>query len=213
MKSKQAKESLKEKARRTISDAIMNGKLKPGDQIDRRSVAKKLNMSVAPVLEAMLLLTEEGMIETKPRSGTRVKAPDRSEVLGRYLIREAVECQVARIVYGKRISDNWNSLVGLAEEVDKCKAISLERWRAEIDFHCALADLVGQKVFSTIFRKLVRANLFFELQATERLNRNAPFLSHVRLLERLRDAKTPDEAEEIARGDMRNGKDILLKEI
>ncbi len=73
------KESFKQRAYRILSSKILGGELRPGDELDRRSMAVQLGMSVAPVLEAMLLLTEEGLLE-----GLRDAAsPDEAEALVR----------------------------------------------------------------------------------------------------------------------------------
>ena len=50
-----------------IVDAELERELKPGEIINRRQIATRLDMSVAPVLEAMLRLESEGYLETLPR--------------------------------------------------------------------------------------------------------------------------------------------------
>lgn len=203
------KESFKQRAYRILSAKILGGELRPGDELDRRSMAAQLGMSVAPVLEAMLLLTEEGLLETRPRSGTRVARPRQEDVLGRHWLREALECQVARLVFGEPIRCHWDTLLPLARAVDVAVANNDVRWRAEVEFHGALASLVGSDAFVSVFRKTVRASLFYEIKVLGTAT-NGPASSHVRLLERLRDASAPDEAEAIIRDDLRTGKDALF---
>ena len=181
-------------------------------------MAAQLGMSVAPVLEAMLLLSEEGLLETRPRSGTRVREPSVADVRGRHWLREALECQVARLVFGEPVRRNWDALLPLARAVDSALADDPERWRAEVAFHSALAALVGSEAFLVVFRKTVRATLFYEIKvlkgaaeaAQGRAAHTGPARSHVRLLERLRDAATPEEAEAAARDDLNRGKDAVL---
>ncbi len=203
-------ESLRKTAYNALCDKIVSGDIKPGDRLNRRTVAKELGMSVAPVLEAMVLLTQEGLLETKPRSGTLVRIPTHDEVLGRFLVREALECQAGRLVYGKPVRRAFGRLLPLALAVDEVEDNTPARWKAEIAFHTALADIAGSKIFSETFRRTVRANLFFELKVTDRVSRKKKFLSHVALLEKLRDAKTPDEAEAVVRHDLRDGKEALF---
>ena len=50
-------------------------------------------MSFLPVTEALLRLEFEGLLESRPRAGTRVRIPSREDVLGHYLVREALEVQ------------------------------------------------------------------------------------------------------------------------
>lgn len=54
------KESCKSRAYRAIRDRIISGALRPGDGLDRRTMAASLGMSVAPVLEAIKLHLNSG---------------------------------------------------------------------------------------------------------------------------------------------------------
>ena len=49
-----------------LLDMLTKGELMPGEIINRREIASRLEVSVAPVLEAMLKLEMEGYIETIP---------------------------------------------------------------------------------------------------------------------------------------------------
>jgi len=64
-----------------------------GQAISRRTIAAELGMSFLPVTEALLRLEFEGLLESRPRAGTRVRIPSREDVLGHYLVREALEVQ------------------------------------------------------------------------------------------------------------------------
>lgn len=54
-------------------------------------------MSFLPVSEALLRLEFEGLLESRPRAGTRVRIPSREDVEGHYIVREALETQAARL--------------------------------------------------------------------------------------------------------------------
>jgi len=203
------RESLKERAYREIGRMILAGELAPGEFINRRSMACELDMSVAPVLEAMLLLESEGLLETLPRRGTRVRIHHLDDVRGHFLVREALECQVARAVYGKPVAKAFAPLAVLAKVVDDARDDGPTLWEAEVAFHCALADLMGCPVFSEVFRRAMRADLFYKLKTTVGGDRGRR-RSHLRLLKALRDADTAEAAEAVTRHDLRNGKAALF---
>ena len=205
------RESFKARAYRIIEGRILDGELRPGDVIDRRTTAARLGMSVAPVLEAMLLLTEEGLLETRPRSLTRVKEPRKEDVRGRHWIREALECQAARMIFGEPVRRNFGKLLPLARAVDEARAANKARWHGESEFHVALAELVGSETFLASFRKAVGVGLFYEISALDAAGprRATTQRSHVALLEALRDAKTADEAEAAIRLHLNSGKSSL----
>ena len=204
-------ESYKDRAYRIIREKIISGELRPGDDLDRRTMAASLGMSVAPVLEAMLMLTEEGLLDTRPRAITRVRVPNKEDVRGRHWIREALECQVARLIFGEPVRRDFGKLLPLARAVDEARAANRARWHRESEFHVALASLVGSETFLAMFRKAVGVGLFYEISAIDAAGprRIASQRSHVALLEALRDAKTADEAEAAIREHLNSGKSAL----
>ena len=58
-------------------------------------------MSLLPVAEALQRLESDGLVESRPRVGTRVCDPGPDEIRERYEVREALESQAARL-FAKR---------------------------------------------------------------------------------------------------------------
>ena len=199
--------SLSQVAYDHLSDRLLNT-LAPGDVLNRRQVAAELGISVAPVLEAMMQLEAEGLLQTLPRKGTQVR-PIRSEDLrGQLLLREAIECQAARLYCGETVSAHSTELLALADTVDSSQGDSLARWRSEAAFHRALVMLAGCDALTEAFDRVMRAKLFISLKffleahpADERGN-------HRRLIKELK--RDPDAAESVLRDHLRHGKPIGL---
>src|ERR1700760_3699279 len=63
---------LRESAYVAIRDAIVRGELAPGAAVRDADLAARLGLSRAPVRDALSRLTDEGLVETKPQSYTRV---------------------------------------------------------------------------------------------------------------------------------------------
>lgn len=55
-----------------LRDAIVSGELEPGSVIRDGELAEGVGLSRTPVREAMARLVDEGLVETKPHSWTRV---------------------------------------------------------------------------------------------------------------------------------------------
>jgi DNA-binding GntR family transcriptional regulator len=81
----------------TVRDRIIRGELAIGQVISRRKLAAELGMSFLPITEALIRLENEGLLESRPRAGTRVKVPTRQDVEGHYVMREALESQAAML--------------------------------------------------------------------------------------------------------------------
>ncbi|MFI6658384.1 GntR family transcriptional regulator [Streptomyces sp. NPDC050523] len=63
---------LRDRAYEAIRDAIVGGELEPGAVVRDAELAGRLGLSRAPVREAFSRLVDEGLLESKPQSYTRV---------------------------------------------------------------------------------------------------------------------------------------------
>src|SRR5438477_10910653 len=95
MKDTSGTTSLAAKAYNIVRQRILRGELALGQVISRRKLAAELGMSFLPVSEALLRLEVEGLLESRPRAGTRVRIPSRDDVRGHFIVREALEVQAA----------------------------------------------------------------------------------------------------------------------
>ena len=63
---------LRDTAYEAIRDAIVRADIPPGAAVSNAAVAEQLGLSRAPVRDALARLADEGLVETKPQSYTRV---------------------------------------------------------------------------------------------------------------------------------------------
>ncbi len=89
-----------------------------GQVISRRKIAAEFGMSFLPVSEAFLRLEFEGLLESRPRAGTRVRMPTRQDVEGQYVVREALEVQAAKLFAQAATPEERAELLKLAARVD-----------------------------------------------------------------------------------------------
>lgn len=68
--------SLRERVYRALRDALISGELAPGQRLRDQELAARLGVSRTPVREALQRLEDEGLVETAPRSLTRVAPLD-----------------------------------------------------------------------------------------------------------------------------------------
>jgi GntR family transcriptional regulator, rspAB operon transcriptional repressor len=112
------RESLSEKAYLTIRNQILQGQLTMGSVLSRRRLATDLGMSMLPICAAIQRLEEEGLVESKPRVGTRVYLPSGQDIREQYIIREALECQAARLVAQVATMQQRQELLRMADQLD-----------------------------------------------------------------------------------------------
>src|ERR1035438_1196967 len=101
-----------------VRERILRGELAIGQVISRRKLAAELGMSFLPVSEALLQLEHEGLLESSPRAGTRVRVPTRQDVRGHYVVREALEVQAAMLFCSGATPGERAELQKLAARVD-----------------------------------------------------------------------------------------------
>src|SRR6478735_7127760 len=97
---------------------LLRGQLSLGQAVSRRKLAAELGMSFLPVTEALLRLEFEGLLESRPRAGTRVKIPSQEDVEGNYVVREALETQAAILFSQVASATERSELRRLATRVD-----------------------------------------------------------------------------------------------
>ena len=112
------KASLADSAYLAIRNEILRGQIRPGTPLSRRRLASELGMSVVPVTDALRRLQGEGLVETRPRAGTRVRVPSQEDVRELYELREALETQSARLFAERASSAQRLELTRLAEHLD-----------------------------------------------------------------------------------------------
>lgn len=81
-----------------IRQAIINGTMRPGTPVIEMALAEQLNVSRAPVREAIQILEADGLIESEPYKGKRVKPLTMKEVEELYSLREQFEAFAIRRV-------------------------------------------------------------------------------------------------------------------
>ncbi len=112
-------ESLSERAYQSIRDNILRGRYPLGAALSRRQLAEELRMSFLPVSEAVQRLEIDGLLESKPRVGTRVRIPTRQDILERYALREALETQAARLCAEHADEDGRQGLLKMGFHLDQ----------------------------------------------------------------------------------------------
>lgn len=146
--------TLSEYAWQQIRDGILRGDFPLGSTFSRRKLAEQFGMSVLPISEALQRLESEGLVESRARVGTTVKIPTPQEIRGHYIVREALECQSARLFVERAPGTVKEYLRSTAAELDAGGNAALQQggndrdeWlrlrKLHMDFHLKIADASG----------------------------------------------------------------------
>ena len=102
------KETLTQQICSLLKSKIIDGELIAGDRIWADALAKDLGVSIAPVKEALLILSGEGLIINVPRRGSVVRSFSYKEMRELYDIRKLLELEAVEIMFAKSlVSDDF----------------------------------------------------------------------------------------------------------
>ena len=100
-----SKDTLRAKVKKYILKKISTGAYEPGERVVETRIAKELEMSQAPVREAILELSLMGILEERPYSGSFVQRKDPDDVKDYFEIREMIESYAASVAAEKRTEE------------------------------------------------------------------------------------------------------------
>lgn len=200
-----------EQAYEHIFNLLLRRELRPGDLVDRKRIAGDLGISLIPVSDAVQRLTLEGFLTTRRRQGTFVRPPSIEDVRGEFLLREALECQSARLYCGEKIrkAKTLPALRKLARAADQAAADGRQLWTEDFAFHRALVALTECNALISCFERVVNLSLFHQTALISPM-RPATYDRHLELLDAL-GAAAADEAESRIRRHIRSGKEALFE--
>jgi len=210
--------SLAEQAYLAIRNQILRGDLPVEASLSRRKLAAGLGISVPPVSEALQRLEREGLVESKPRAGTRVRVPTRPEVEDRYLLREALETQAARLFAERATPAEKKELQRLGRQTDRlyaaCEAgvTNPDRLFSVNTFHMNLHLRIADCARCPVLRNAIEKEqvlVFNWLYDTAVQRRSLGSDYHARLTRVLATGR-PDEAADAMRQHLRHGLSQVL---
>jgi DNA-binding GntR family transcriptional regulator len=120
---------------RSVRDAILDGRLKPGERIRQEDIARRLGTSRIPVREALRQLETEGLVTLVPHSGARVAVLDFGRFSELYRLREAVEPMVIAESASRLTDEQLAHLRELVLTVEAASEDPLHWLEADRRFH------------------------------------------------------------------------------
>ena len=115
----EAENTLSRRVYNVLRDDILAGRLKPGERLVRKTLASRLGVSTIPVIEALYMLEIDGYVENRALCGCRVRTLTIEEVDDDLMLREALECQSARLCAEKATAESIDRLMKRAVQVDR----------------------------------------------------------------------------------------------
>ena len=148
--------TLGEQVRDVLHESIVSGLFPPGERLTEIDLAEKLSVSRGSLREAILQLTEEGLLRKTPYKGLHVRAVDRTELMELCSMRVALERFAFEESWNKRddeslrdLSARLDGLKGARERGDLLASV-----QGEVHFHSWIYELSGHGILQSQWRHL-----------------------------------------------------------
>jgi DNA-binding GntR family transcriptional regulator len=139
-------QTLKAQVYQTLRREILSGAMPPGTRLVRRALSQRLGVSPIPVIEALHQLEKDGLVESQPMYGHRVREMSVETARNDHIVREAIECQAARLCALKASAEQVETLKEQAVELDKLLKSDPEGSapaEKHLEFHLGVARATG----------------------------------------------------------------------
>jgi len=200
---------------RALQREITTGQVRPGQRLVRREIAGRLGVSPIPVIEALLRLEQDGLVESKPNCGARARAITPETIVNECMLREAIECQVARLVAESASAAQLDDLEASARRLDslmqRADPNSVIGMELHMELHLRLAEITGFPLLQQQLRGIWVRHLM-QLNWLNATLDPVPEGWHVQLVTALR-GRDPAGAESAMRAHVRYGQKTMSEAI
>ena len=149
--------TLREKIVEFIKDAIINGKLQPGERVPEHDIADSFGISRTPIREAFRQLESEGFITVVPRKGAVVSSITPQDVSDFYAIKSLLEGYAARQACIKFTAKDVKKLETLNAQMQRSaqKGDVKGFFKLDNQFHDTFLALCGNEKLLQILHQMV----------------------------------------------------------
>ncbi|WP_206812985.1 GntR family transcriptional regulator [Paradesulfitobacterium ferrireducens] len=197
----------------TLRNAILDGKLRPGERLVERDIAEKLGISRTPIREAIRKLELERLVVHIPRKGVVVAGFTKEEVMEILAIRSVLEGLICRIA-AEKIED---------KEVERLEYLLEQINQEHLKGNVKKVNTLHDKFHDTIYRSADSPRLydlistlgeyirkFAQIGYTKPGRTEKAIIEHREMLNSLR-KRDPKEAERTAIKHVENSRDAYLE--
>ncbi|MGH7398763.1 MAG: GntR family transcriptional regulator [Candidatus Rokuibacteriota bacterium] len=157
-----------------LRDAIIAGRLKPGERIRERELVSLLGVSRSPLREAIRILETEGLITSLAYRGARVSELSASDLRDMLDVRIMLETFAARLAI-ERLDDA--ALQAMEEQVARARAAGVQvdlqsNFDLGLEFHDLLVAACGNRKVAQLHENLKRHQRRYQHFAFTRVGRD-----------------------------------------
>lgn len=199
----------------TLRQAILQGKLEPGERLMELHLAAMLGVSRTPVREAIRKLELEGLVITIPRRGAVVAQITRKDLEDVLEVRCALEELAVRKACANMDERQLQALKDAAARFEKCVSAGnlMESAQADVDFHEIISEATGNRRLIQILNNIRSQVYRYRLENLKNKSSHPDLIrEHSSLIEAL-EARNEDLAARCIRVHIENQRTAIMENL
>ena len=165
-----------------LQEMILDGTIRPGEQLDERTLATDLEVSRTPIREAIGQLLGEGIVEYRSNRRSYVREFTVKQVNDLFQVRSTLEALAIRLAMPKISQEIIDKIHHILEEVENALARGDLAAYSDADrhFHHTIVHLTGNETLITALERLsfqiqmIRTIANRDANVVERTHRERP---------------------------------------
>ncbi|WP_291426970.1 GntR family transcriptional regulator [Deinococcus sp.] len=193
--------------------AVLDGKFLPGERLGEAELGDKLGVSRTPIREAIMRLTQDGLLIAEANKGVRVRLLSAAEARDTYAVREELDGLAAALAAAQHTRADAQALRAALNTLNAVQGSDYrEQTRLDLAFHRAMTDAAHNAALSDLARSLEQQVALIKHQTRNYNAWPGTATQHAAILDAVlsRDA---DAAREAAREHVRTFGRLVLGEL
>jgi DNA-binding GntR family transcriptional regulator len=201
-------------ATEVIREAIIDGRLAPGERLKEEELARELGLSRTPIREALAVLQAEGLVDTAPNKGATVRSHDAEDLDDLYRLRALLEGYAAGRAATKMEREQVAELFASCERFEALADGDVAPLVKEnMHFHSTIVDAAASGRVAELVRKVIELPLVYRSYiwySPEQRRISAHFHRQISVAIEARDA---DRAESLMKEHVFEARDLLVRHV
>jgi len=194
-----------------IREAIIDGRLQPGQRLKEEELARELGISRTPVREALLMLQAEGLVDAMPNRGAVVRAHSAEDLDDLYRLRALLEGYAARRAALRVSEDDVANLWASCDRFDRILDDDIRKLVKEnLFFHNSILEAAGSARLASMVRKVIELPLVYKSYIWYSPDQKRISGHYHRQITRALEARDAERAELIMKEHVFEARDLLV---
>jgi DNA-binding GntR family transcriptional regulator len=201
-------------ATEVIREAIIDGRLAPGERLKEEELARELSLSRTPIREALAVLQAEGLVDTAPNKGATVRSHDADDLDDLYRLRALLEGYAAGRAATKMEPEQVAELFASCERFEALADGDVAPLVKEnMHFHSTIVDAAASGRVAELVRKVIELPLVYRSYiwySPEQRRISGHFHRQIAVAIQAKDA---DRAESLMKEHVFEARDLLVNHV